>query len=218
MRKMKMLCVSLSLILLSGCGNVPIDKEAVAQLDNIKINPDVTYAEKAFNNNPSRALGLSAGALVGGAVGGAAAAGLSDSGTDERDEMTAIIQDRSRLDEVAIECFRNALNNDPYWGPKLNNMSGSPDATFHLEVTFYGFSSYNFLADGAEPVFGLTAVLNDNDGNELWRYYRGMTDRPDDLPRYSVEEFLTEISRYDDAAEAICSELISKHMASLNDR
>ncbi len=55
--------VLLPFFFMIGCTNVPINKEAVDQIDKVTINPNVTYAEKAFNNSPGRVLGLSAGAV-----------------------------------------------------------------------------------------------------------------------------------------------------------
>jgi len=201
--------LSAVLLLSSGCANVALDREKSDQVVTVRINPDVKYGEVAFNNSPGKAMG----AAVGGAIGAGVAAGAS---VDEDDEMTRLIQSNSRLNEIAFNCFSEAIESNSAWSSKIDNETPDPDATFDITVYMYGFSTYNFLADGAEPAFGLLIKLIDRKDSELWSFARGIIDYPDGLPRYELDEYFEDMSRYDEAAKSLCTELIPKFINNLN--
>lgn len=200
---MNKILVVICILILNGCANVAINKSKIEHIKYVKIDESVTYAEKAFNNGPKAALGASVGGLVG--------ALYTQSSDDNRDDMTRIIQDFSKINLVAYDVFSSELSKDPTWGEKLRAQQNEPDARIKLEVTLYGFSHYNFLADGAEPAFGLTATMYDSQGNIIWRKFRGLIEYPDGAPKYTVEEYLTNLEYYREACRIIAEKLIKEH-------
>ncbi len=197
--------------LLFGCGNIAIKNEHIAQIKKVEISTNVEYGAKAHNNGPSQGLAM---LFQGGALG----ASYSRAANDERNEMTYIIQEHSKLDKVAYNAFKQALQKDSVWGSKIDNGRETPDATIYLNIYYYGFNYYDFLADGAKPAFGLIATMIDKNGNVIWKRGRGISEYIEGLPRYTVVEYLSDISRYEEACEHLAAKLIDTYfMPTLND-
>ncbi len=201
---MRAVIILIILGFLVGCGNIAIKKDQIDNIKKIEVSRNVTYGKKAYDLNPGMVIGI----VFGGTLG--ALYNRADP-NEERDVMTYIIQEHSKLDEIAYEAFKAALLKDPTWASKVQNNTSPPDATIFLHIYYYGFDSANFLADGAEPFFGLIATMVDKNGNEIWKRGRGISDYIEGLPRYTVKEYLTDITRYDEACEHLATKLIDTY-------
>ena len=190
---------------LVGCSGVAVDHAAIDGLGSGRIDANVTFAERAFNNSPGKATG----AVFGGALGALVA---TSSGEPTDVALGRALREGAWLDAVAVDCFESALMTDPTWRARLSARSDAPYATFHLDVRLYGFSTYNFLRDSAEPAFGMQATLVDRHGRELWQYYKGLIDDPPSLPKYTLEEYLAEPDRFRMAAAALCEDLVRNQL------
>jgi hypothetical protein len=197
----------ISVLLTSGCVGRALNDKTANHLMTVAVNPKVTYGPFATRNTTGKALAGGLGGIIG--------ALISNAVTKEEDEaFTKLLQSETHLDRVAYDCVVDALKNDDYWSQRLVANIESADAVFDIMIFPYGFSTFGTKSGTAQPTFGLHIKLIDKNGTELWKLARGLAKFPTGLPRYDIEEYVEDLSRYDVAAAALCKELTPQFLNS----
>lgn len=207
MNRMIRIMMVVTVLLTGGCVGRALTDKTASHLMTVAVNPQVTYGPFATRNTNGKAL---AGGLF-----GIVGALISTAVTKDEDEaFTDLLKSSTHLDQVAYDCVVEALQNDAYWSRHLVDNSASADAVFNIMVFPYGFSTFGTKSGDAQPTFGLHIKLIDKNGEELWKLARGISKFPAGLPRYDMEEYMEDMSRYDIAAAAMCKELTPQFLKS----
>lgn len=207
MNSMIKLILIVSVSFTSGCAGRALTEKTASQVKTVAVNPEVRYGPFATRNTVGKALA--------GGLGGVIGALISTAVTKDEDEaFTKLLQTATRLDQVAYDCVVDALKDDAYWSQHLVDNPESAEAVFDIMVFPYGFSTAGTTSGDAQPTFGLHLELIDKNGKVLWKLARGISKFPAGLPRYGMEEYIEDMSRYDVAAAAMCKELTPRFISS----
>lgn len=207
MKRMITIALLALILLTAGCVGRALTNETASQLMTVAVNPDVTYGPFATRSTTGKALAGGLGGIIGALISNAVT-------RDEDEAFTKLLQSATHLDQIAYDCVVDALKSDPYWSRRLFNDTETAEAVFDIMIFPYGFSTAGTRSGAAQPTFGLHITLTDKSGNELWKLARGIAKFPEGLPRYDMEEYVEDLSRYDVAAAALCKELTPQFLDS----
>lgn len=190
----------LILVLLTGCAG-PLSKKKAAHLSTVAVSSKVIYGPAATNQTTGKSMAGAFGGIIGALI-----ASVASAASDQ--ELTDKFRSDTHLDVVISECVKQALKDDPHWSTRLVNDVERADAVFDIVIIQYGFSSFGNNTGSAQPILGLSITLTDQKGVEIWSAGRTIAKHPENLPRYPLAEYLEDMSRYDDAAAALCKDLM----------
>jgi hypothetical protein len=196
--------VLLVLTLLTGCAStVPLTKPVRESIRSVSINKEVKVADNMSYYGPGQGLGPLFG-LIGYAIAEAVSRGPSA-------KLNAAMQEgQIDLAQIVREQFESELVRAGIF-PAI--VAEARDAEIRLEVREFGFAQPFDPLDRLKPILRVLGSLTRTDGTVLWKKDEHVTNRNEQTPDHTLEEYLqnSQITReaFTVAAKIVASGLVS---------
>jgi len=208
MRKTRIAAVLLVASQLAACGvanNMTQDVYDGIRTVNVNKNVVTTKNPRIYGAGENAAIAL------GGIIGGMAAADSNMS----KGQMLAKVLEKNKIDlrSKVYAGFTRKLKQHAMFSGKLVNAAA--DATFDLEITLYGLYASGPFSSKMEPEVQIRATLKRADGKQVWTNFGYVTALNFSGYEYTMEEYLKDPAKLDQAYDAAIDKALTNLMESL---